>query len=84
MGPLRQCAVHARVLMRPRLRACRAACAAIMAQVAAEEPWFGIEQEYYVMDRPTGWPVGWSGYYDPGKTDILDAAKELTKMEVST
>ena len=24
-----------------------------------EEPWFGIEQEYFLMDKKTGMPLGW-------------------------
>jgi len=40
----------------------RANCEAIMAKVAAKEPWFGIEQEYTLfepdMKTPYGWPEG--------------------------
>jgi glutamine synthetase len=36
-------------------------CNKIMTQVAAEKPWFGLEQEYSLFDmddRPYGWPKG--------------------------
>ena len=62
----------------------RAACAAVMERVAEEDPWFGIEQEYYILDPATKWPLGWSGYFDPKTTDIQTAAVELTKNEAST
>lgn len=62
----------------------RAACAAVMEKVAEEEPWFGIEQEYYILDPATKWPLGWSGYFDPKTSDLQHAAVELTKMEAST
>ena len=47
----------------------RAAAAAIFdaPNVAAEEPWFGIEQEYTLLDATTRWPIGWppGGYPAP-------------------
>lgn len=35
--------------------------------VAAEEPWFGIEQEYTLLDAVSRWPLGWppGGYPAP-------------------
>lgn len=44
----------------------RSACATAVQKVAAEEPWFGIEQEYTLFDydmRPLGWPK--AGYPGP-------------------
>ncbi|GAX75146.1 hypothetical protein CEUSTIGMA_g2590.t1 [Chlamydomonas eustigma] len=37
----------------------RAACAETMEKVKAEEPWFGIEQEYTLLNSMTRWPLGW-------------------------
>jgi len=38
----------------------RSACAEVAERFAAQEPWFGIEQEYtFLQDgRPLGWPIG--------------------------
>mmetsp|Transcript_35569 Transcript_35569/g.83108 ORF Transcript_35569/g.83108 Transcript_35569/m.83108 type:complete len:473 (-) Transcript_35569:194-1612(-) len=35
-----------------------------------EDPWFGIEQEYYLLDLRTKWPLGWpvNGY--PGRHEL--------------
>ena len=45
----------------------RFACAKACAAAAAEEPWFGIEQEYSLLNTQTKWPLGWpsSGYPGP-------------------
>ncbi|XP_019234691.1 PREDICTED: glutamine synthetase nodule isozyme-like isoform X2 [Nicotiana attenuata] len=36
-------------------------------EVLAEEPWFGIEQEYTLMQKNLNWPLGWpiGGYPGP-------------------
>ena len=47
----------------------RAAANAIftLPEVSCEEPWFGIEQEYTLLDSTTRWPLGWpkGGYPGP-------------------
>ena len=47
----------------------RAAANAIftLPEVSCEEPWFGIEQEYTLLDSTTRWPLGWpkGGYPAP-------------------
>lgn len=39
----------------------RAACESAMrrAEEIGEDPWFGFEQEYYLLDTTTNWPLGW-------------------------
>jgi glutamine synthetase len=37
----------------------RFACADIMKRAADHEPWFGIEQEYTLLNATTKWPLGW-------------------------
>lgn len=37
----------------------RAACAEAMEKVAKHVPWFGIEQEYALLNAQTKWPLGW-------------------------
>lgn len=47
----------------------RAAANAIftLPEVSCEEPWFGIEQEYTLLDATSRWPLGWpkGGYPGP-------------------
>ncbi|GAB4820838.1 hypothetical protein N2152v2_007884 [Parachlorella kessleri] len=44
----------------------RAACADVMEKVKDQEPWFGIEQEYTVLNATTKWPLGWPTCGYPG------------------
>mmetsp|Transcript_42432 Transcript_42432/g.127200 ORF Transcript_42432/g.127200 Transcript_42432/m.127200 type:complete len:382 (-) Transcript_42432:290-1435(-) len=37
----------------------RVACAEAMEKVKEEVPWFGIEQEYALLNVATKWPLGW-------------------------
>ena len=43
----------------------RYACADVMKRAAAEEPWFGLEQEYFIMNPETGRPLGWPAEGEP-------------------
>ncbi|CDF37314.1 unnamed protein product [Chondrus crispus] len=40
-------------------------CQRVMTKVAALEPWFGLEQEYFLMDPATGKPVGFPTKGEP-------------------
>jgi len=46
----------------------RVGCAKLMeaADKEGEDPWFGIEQEYYLLDAKTRWPLGWPKNSFPG------------------
>mmetsp|Transcript_4423 Transcript_4423/g.7332 ORF Transcript_4423/g.7332 Transcript_4423/m.7332 type:complete len:380 (-) Transcript_4423:507-1646(-) len=37
----------------------RAACSDVMKKVDSHDPWFGIEQEYTLLNVTTKWPLGW-------------------------
>uniref|UniRef100_A0A061QTY8 Glutamine synthetase n=2 Tax=Tetraselmis sp. GSL018 TaxID=582737 RepID=A0A061QTY8_9CHLO len=44
----------------------RAPCDEVMKKAAQYEPWFGIEQEYTLLNSRTKWPLGWPGCGYPG------------------
>ena len=53
----------------------RAACADVMEKCEAHEPWFGIEQEYALLNAQTKWPLGWpTGGYPAGQGPYYCAA----------
>lgn len=43
----------------------RHSCAVVMSKAEAEVPWFGLEQEYFLIDRATGKPLGFPAEGDP-------------------
>eukprot|EP00931_Biecheleriopsis_adriatica_P106671 TRINITY_DN81072_c0_g1_i1.p1 TRINITY_DN81072_c0_g1~~TRINITY_DN81072_c0_g1_i1.p1 ORF type:complete len:391 (-),score=63.16 TRINITY_DN81072_c0_g1_i1:42-1214(-) len=59
----------------------RASCAAVMqeAEDMGEDPWFGFEQEYYLLDRETDWPLGWPAGEYPDKDTAYYCAVGSTK-----
>lgn len=44
----------------------RAPCAEAMKKAEKEEPWFGVEQEYTLLNSVTKWPLGWPSRGYPG------------------
>jgi glutamine synthetase len=44
----------------------RAPYADVMKKAEAYEPWFGIEQEYTLLNASTKWPLGWPTCGFPG------------------
>ncbi|PPD88343.1 hypothetical protein GOBAR_DD14717 [Gossypium barbadense] len=51
----------------PTNKRCNAAKIFSHPDVAAEEPWYGIEQEYTLLQKDVKWPIGWplGGYPGP-------------------
>ncbi|CAG2170031.1 unnamed protein product, partial [Oppiella nova] len=45
----------------------RYGCNEAMDAARDQHPWFGVEQEFYLMDADTNWPLGWptNGYPEP-------------------
>ena len=42
-------------------------CKKFMEAAKDQKPWFGIEQEYSIMDSKTNWPLGWPRNGYPGE-----------------
>mmetsp|Transcript_117879 Transcript_117879/g.328355 ORF Transcript_117879/g.328355 Transcript_117879/m.328355 type:complete len:467 (-) Transcript_117879:262-1662(-) len=65
----------------PRSYNTRAACDAAMARAlsAGDDPWFGIEQEYYLLDLKTSWPLGWPAGKFPGHHEAYFCATGANK-----
>lgn len=59
----------------------RNSCAKVMQAADSHEPWFGIEQEYSLMDLNTGRPLGWpKGDGSPGAQGPFYCGNEPGKV----
>eukprot|EP00434_Breviolum_minutum_P027703 symbB.v1.2.024504.t1/scaffold2326.1/size131277/8 len=60
----------------------RAACQAAMQQAEdiGEDPWFGFEQEYYLIDPKSKWPLGWPAGKYPDKDTAFYCSVGSTKV----
>lgn len=43
----------------------RYSCAKVMSKATSLEPWFGLEQEYFLIDKATGKPLGFPSVGEP-------------------
>lgn len=59
----------------------RFSCAQVMSRAKEHEPWFGIEQEYSLMDLQSGRPLGWpAGDGTPGPQGPFYCGSEPGKV----
>eukprot|EP00913_Durusdinium_trenchii_P025162 g23621.t1 len=50
------------------------------AEDIGEDPWFGFEQEYYLLDPKTKWPLGWPAGKYPDKETAFYCSVGSTKV----
>lgn len=55
-------------------------CNEVMKKAKAEEPWFGLEQEYFIMNPRTGKPIGFPDQGDPAPQGFYYCGVSGSKM----